>query len=879
MAAEHTSESKARRLPRLRRAGFGEGVRAARRRKLILRLLFLAPAAVLSVFALTFVCFYVSYAGIVDERLAAGYLTSRAGLYAAPRVLRRGQQFSRERLADALRRAGYVDAEASEVWSGRFAVEESAVRILPRRGAGLAASEFADVRVEFDGRGRISSLSGDGAPLESFALEPEPLTHDARVKAGQRASLAYADLPPQLVRAVLAAEDRRFFAHRGLDGVAIVRAAWSWVSGASGRNDDARRQGGSTITQQLVKNTYLTPERTLRRKFNEAVLASVLERKLSKEDILALYCNEVYLGQRGAAAVRGVEQAARVYFGKALPELSLGEAAALAGMIQSPARYAPDRHPERARGRRDVVLRAMLEEGSVTREQFEAAAREPLNVAPLGRAEGSAVAPYFVDYVNRAVEAEHEASGEHASRVYTTIDPELQRLAEQAVGRQLERLDKVFKGGRRPQAALVALDPRTGHVLAMVGGRDYAESQLNRATDARRQPGSVFKPVVYAAALEQGVSPVSMFTDAPREFRYDARQRAAYRPANYGGAYAMRDVTMRTGLVRSLNVVTVEVAMRAGLSRVADVAAHFGLPRPEAYPALALGTTEATPLQVAAAYAAFANGGTRVRPSVVARADGPDAAAFAQAPDSPQQIIKPSTAYVVTDMLSAVIAQGTARAARGMFKGTAVAGKTGTSRDGWFAGYTPNLVCVVWVGFDDNTELGLSGAESALPAWAEFVKGAVELRPELGGASFERPAGVQLIEIDPETGLLASGSCPQRERVAATAAAAPDFECYAHGDTYTLPAVSVADEQLAAADSLALAAHASGYADTQNRNAAPTQTPQRLVRVPRSLSEDSEPEPVRAPTYTYATQVETTRDGRRRLVSVPRVVRRDDWQR
>ncbi|HYP53256.1 MAG TPA: biosynthetic peptidoglycan transglycosylase, partial [Pyrinomonadaceae bacterium] len=345
MAVEITSEQQARRLARLRRAGkrLREGVSRSRRRKLVMRLLYVVPTAVVSVFALACVCYYVSYSGVVDERLASGYLTSRAGLYAAPRVLRAGQHFTRERLVESLRRAGYVEGAASDVWSGRFAVEDSAVRILPRR-AHEGASEFGEVRVEFDRRGRIQSLAGDDSPLEFFALEPEPLTHDARMKAGQHASLTYTDLPPVLVRAVLAAEDRRFFEHSGLDGFGIARAAWSWVTGAASAHNDARRQGGSTVTQQLVKNTYLTPERTLRRKFHEAVLASVIERKLSKQDILALYCNEIYLGQRGTAAVRGVEQAARVYFGKELKDLSLGEAATIAGMIQSPARYAPDRH-------------------------------------------------------------------------------------------------------------------------------------------------------------------------------------------------------------------------------------------------------------------------------------------------------------------------------------------------------------------------------------------------------------------------------------------------------------------------------------------------------------------------------------------------------
>ena len=394
----------------------------------------------------------------------------------------------------------------------------------------------------------------------------------------------------------------------------------------------------------------------------------------------------------------------------------------------------------------------------------------------MGNANNS-MAPYFVDYVNRVAESEFDASGE-SQRIYTTIDLELQQLAEDALKHQLEQLDNVYlKRGLKPQAALVALDPRTGNVLAMVGGRDYAESQLNRATDARRQPGSTFKPFVYAAALEDGKSPVQPFLDAPREFVYDHNKR--YRPANFGGGYSMRDVTMRTGLVKSLNVVTVDVAMQTGLTRIANLAERFGLPKPERYPALALGTEEVTPLQLAGAYAAFLNDGRRVRPKVVAGVDEPPGG-HTLSGTSGEQVISPTTAYMITNMLSAVIERGTAHAARGAVNGTTIAGKTGTSRDGWFVGYTPNLVCAVWIGFDDNQQLGLTGAEAALPAWIDFVKGAVEVRPDLGGNNFECPEGIKFVEIDTDTGLLSTLACPKRELIAVTERLAPNLECYFH---------------------------------------------------------------------------------------------------
>ncbi|HEX8501995.1 MAG TPA: PBP1A family penicillin-binding protein [Pyrinomonadaceae bacterium] len=841
------------------------------RARLLPRLLRLTCALLIASVAATAAAFaylYSHYSKVVDGRLASGYLTSRAGLYAAPRTLREGQRMTAAGLAEILRRAGYVEGgAASRVWNGGFRVEGDAVEIFPSEES-AGAQAFAAVRVEFDRGGQIGKLRGDGATLDSFTLAPEPLTVEAGEKTGERGALTYAEIPDVLRRAVLSVEDRRFFEHGAVDLRGIARAAFSW-----GDDSQGLKQGGSTITQQLVKNTYLTPERTLRRKFREAAVASVLESRLSKEDIFALYCNEIYLGQRGSVAVRGVRQAARVFFGKGLKDLTLAEAATLAGMIQSPARYAPDRHPEEARGRRNAVLAMMLRDGAATADEARAACDEPVRVAPLERAD--ATAPYFIDYVSRAVETRLGDSAEQPGqslRVHTTLDLDLQRAAEEAVGRQVGRLEKVFKGKRRPQAALVAIDPRSGNVLAMVGGTSYAESQLNRATDARRQPGSVFKPVVYAAALEAGLSPLTLSADAPREFTYDVRSR--YRPANYGGGYSRRDVTLRTGLVRSLNVVTVDAALRTGLTRVATLAERLGLPKPQTYPSMALGTAEATPLEVATAYTAFASGGRVARPSPVLRVDsagGPAAGAEQRGPS--EQVLKPATAYMLTDMLSAVIERGTARAARGAFKGTAVAGKTGTSRDGWFAGYTPNLVCVVWVGFDDGEELDLTGADAALPAWTEFVRRAVELRPELGGEEFTRPASITFVDVDPETGLAAAPSCPQRERVALAPAFVPDHECSIHGDPWGLLALAASSPQYAGLTPTAQveAPAVISYDAHAARTTAPAAPA--LPEAPDGLA----PTPAEV---TRATRVETGRDGRRRLTNDLRVAPKgaDDWQ-
>ena len=707
---------------------------------------------------------YNAYAKLVDDRLARGYQTSRTGIYAAPRTLRPGQKYSPQHLAEALRNAGYVESDsASEVWNGSFSQTAQAIEIRQN-----TSDDPSVVNVTFNADGRIDSVTRDGLETDAITLAPESLTQGA-TKGTARSQVSFNDIPPVLVHAITSIEDRRFFDHHGVDVFGITRAL------LRNAGDERIGQGGSTITQQLVKNTYLTPERTLRRKFAEAMLAFTIERRLSKEDIFALYCNEVFLGQRGVFAVRGVDQAARVYFGKKLKDLTLDEAATIAGMIQSPTRYSPTRQAEVARARRNTVLGTMVRDGFVTLDEAAVAAQAPLAVAEFDPARES-VAPYFIDYVNRGVTSERTTAngtslkeGAESTPLVSTLDLDLQRLASDAISHQLNRLDQIYKSrGQTPQAALVALDPKTGEVLAMIGGRDYAESQLNRATDAERQPGSVFKPFVYAAALETGMSPLRPFRDAPQEFTYAKTQK--YRPSNYGGGFSMRELPMREGLIKSLNVVTVDVAMQTGLARVANTAWQFGLPRPTPYPALALGTTEATPLQIAAAYASFANGGRKI--SARGRSTG--------AAETEEQIIAPTTAFMITDMLQGVIDRGTARAARNQFPQTAVAGKTGTSRDGWFVGYTPNLVCAIWIGFDDNKQLGLTGAEAALPAWVEFMKGAIDLRPELGSKRFDQPEGITIAEIDPETDELASTKCPMHQQVAMLMSQAPRSECFRH---------------------------------------------------------------------------------------------------
>lgn len=796
---------------------------------------------------------YKEFALLIDQQIKGGYLRSHAGLYAAPRVIEKGARLSKDQLVTALQRAGYAPNRASNIWSGTFQVNERSVRILPRQGTD--AHQWIDVT--FDDRGHIASLSTNvGSELSSYSLEPELLTVDAALKTGQQETLTYQHIPPVLVHAILAIEDRRFFEHNGVDIRGIGRAFLRWSTSGSLKY----RQGGSTITQQLVKNTYLTPAKTLQRKFNEAMIAVALEQRLSKQDIFALYCNEVYLGQRNGVGVRGVAQAARVFFGKDLKDISVAEAATIAGMIQSPARYAPDRHPEAARARRDTVIAAMANEGFLEAEASLRERAQPVSVAAFD-ARTNELAPYYVDAVNRAMERVQRGSdpeSEQGIRVETTIDPDLQTAAENALRRQLELLDKTRRGKAQVQGAMVAIDPRNGQVLAMVGGRSYEESQLNRATDAKRQPGSVFKPFVYAAAFEAGISPLSTYQDAPQTFQYD---HATYSPSNYGKAYSRHEVLLREALVRSLNVVTVGLAMRTGLTRVASTAARFGLPEPDAYPSMALGTFEATPIQMAAAYSVFANGGKLIKPTVIAKVVDNSTGEIIDNGLSPsEQVIKPGTAYLITDILADVTRRGTARRANASFKTVAIAGKTGTSRDGWFVGYTPNLVCAVWVGFDDNQQLGLTGAEGALPAWIEFMSEALAIRPSLGGATFAKPTGIVSVKIDPETGELAGPTCPMSQKINVPVQFAPRYECLKH-----MPEVESVEDDMSAVSLLE-----TDMSTTDSEPAESNETSDEMLLTPNEVEFEPD-EQVR--TTRQAGEAEVSRSGRAKVVDLPRVTR------
>ncbi|HXG92433.1 MAG TPA: PBP1A family penicillin-binding protein [Blastocatellia bacterium] len=756
--------------------------------------------------------YYYKLAREIDERLASNFFDDSIGIFTSPFKLSVGDRLSLEELTNYLRMAGYqqrdyTDSTACNDVRGSFAIQGSAVDLTPSREASITFN-LIPVRIQINGNGRIASISSlkSGAALGSTQIEGELLATVSDGDRQKRITVAFSDIPETLRNAILAVEDRRFFSHNGIDWRGILRALWTDV------NEGGIVQGGSTITQQLIKNAFLSNERTFARKLKEAAMAVILESRLSKEEIFALYSNNVYMGQSGTYAIHGFAEAAEVYFNKSLDKLTLGECAFLAGLVHAPNRYALSSDMTRAIERRNEALDAMVGMQAITQEQADAAKREPLQFKRR-EPKSDYGASYFVDYVQRFIEDRYGEQGlSSRKRFNTTMDPRLQRAAYEAVTKRVKNLDKILGqtnkrdgASSRVQAALVALDAHTGEVLAMIGGRDYNESQLNRATDAKRQPGSTFKPFVYATAISQrSYTAATLLSDTPQTFTFDGG-RAEYRPTNYHGGFSYRDVTLREALARSLNVPTVELAMRVGLGQIANLAEEAGLERPRVYPSMPLGTSEVTPLELAGAYTAFANDGTALRPIPIKSIQGAERGnALQKVAATTVRVFSPQVAYLMTNLMQSVVDAGTASRLRAMGVKGAIAGKTGTSNDGWFAGYTPNIVCVVWVGFDDNTDLRLKASDVALPIWAEFMKDALDIHPEFGGDSFPRPGGIVTAEIDPTTGLLASSECPAHQQEIFISGTEP-FAICSHYDT--------TDESLMAGldDGYSMSASTPGY--------------------------------------------------------------------
>jgi penicillin-binding protein 1B len=731
-------------------------------------------------------------------------------VYARPLTLERGVRADRDAVEDHLRRLGYRRTRGREVGIGEYYLGSRGWIIGKRPSRALGSrvpASFAVVR--FDYSGRISRMEDEeGRSLSQVSLEPELMGRLPGGATEDRIPVQLQDVPDALITAVLTVEDQRFFDHAGLD---YRRIAAAFVANLKAGEVV---QGGSTLTQQLAKNLYLSPRRSLVRKVREAMMALTLEGRHSKEEILEAYLNHVYLGQDGSVGIHGVGRAAQYFFGKDVSTLDLAESALLVALIRAPSAYSPYRNPKTALERRNLVLRLMNEAGVISEDEAASAREEPLTLRDPPDPVRSA--RYFLDYL-----ASQLPEGVTGEALVTTLDLRLQRAAEEAVRDGLRRLERDFdwlregEAGEPLQAALVAMDPRTGEILAMVGGRDYGSSQFNRAVNARRQPGSAFKPVVALAALardrrdQEGAAtsvrgpggsgreerwrrdgdgepggPAPAFTlasileDEPFQVETPV---GLWQPANYDGSFH-GTVTLRDALERSLNVPFARLGMALGPERIVETAHAMGIESSlNPYPSIALGASEVSPLELTRAFGVLAADGYRPElTSLLWRVEDGQAvpASIGSSPPSSgsssaslgnargsRQVFDAAETYLVTSALRGAVERGTGRGLRDRGYYGEVAAKSGTTndfRDGWFMGYTPSLVVGVWVGFDHGKRLELPGAGVALPIFTDFLTEAVGpsgRSGSWGSEGFPLPSGLEMVDVDPTTGLRGGWGC------------------------------------------------------------------------------------------------------------------------
>jgi len=595
------------------------------------------------------------------------------------------------------------------------------------------------VHIRF-GTDTIKSIAREdnGKPVSLLEIEPEEIMLFFGRERESRRLVSIQKVPEHFIQAVLAAEDHRFFQHWGIDPRGILRAL------ITNLRHGAIRQGGSTITQQLAKNYFLTPDRSLVRKFQEALLALVMESKYSKHDILEIYLNEIYLGQKGSVAVNGIGEAANFYFAKPVQELSLSEAAAIAGLIKAPNHYSPYIDKTACRKRRNVILKAMQLRGSISDAQFLEHTKAP--VTPAGYTIYGKQAPYFMDYLAQQLTTLYkpEELVSLGLSIYTTLDSQVQIAAENVLKKELSRLEikaatlKRKSSDKKLQGAVVVMQPKTGHILAMVGGRNYSKSQFNRITQSRRQPGSAFKPFVYVTGLDT-FTPITILSNTPRTYNIDGK---TWAPKNFD-RQAKKQVSVRTALENSDNLATVDLALKIGLQPIIETATRFGFSTPfKPYPSLALGAFEVIPLELARAYCAFAAGGMMPFPLGLKAVVDENGHVLERKHLKIERLISPSKSFLITSLLRGVVENGTGRTLGDKGIRWPVAGKTGTtnnSRDAWFIGYTPDILALVWVGFDNGDSIKATGARAALPIWAELMKA---IPHQISHKDFRLPDGI-----------------------------------------------------------------------------------------------------------------------------------------
>jgi len=740
------------------------------------------------VFIVVFSYFNFKYEHVVDERLKQPIFANTAKIFAAPREVRPGQKLSVRLIANELHEAGYSTDGASQISQlGTYSAGARSITVRPGPQS-YHSEDSATIHID---SGVVESINDNrGQPLASYELEPlliTGLSEDAN--RTKRRLISYDEIPSNLVQAVLAIEDRRFFEHGGVNYWRLMEAILRDV--ATGQ----KQQGGSTLTMQLAKNFFLTPEKRIKRKIIEIVITFQLEHRFTKKQIFEMYANEINLGQRGSFSIDGFGEASQSYFGKDVRQLDLAQCAFLAGIIQRPSYFNPFRHPERTIDRRNLVLDSMVETGAITKDQAERAKAEPLHLSE--SSVDASEAPYFVDLVHEQLlqklgERDFNREG---LRIYTSLDPDLQREATTEVENTIhvvdEQVDKLHARDKKrgiayvyPQVALVALNPHTGQVLALVGGRNYGASQLNHAV-SRRPTGSIFKPFVYATAFATAVegtvlpgqtklfSQVTMLSDEQTTYDVGGQE---YTPHNYEGVYHDQ-VTARYALQQSLNNATIGLAGMVGFDRVAALAREAGIRSARGTPSVAIGTYDATPIDMAGAYTIFANYGLHLDPWMLASVRTPTGDIISDYTPTSRQVLDPRVAYLTTNMMQNVINAGTGYEVRRRGFMAPAAGKTGTSHDAWFAGFTSNLLCIVWVGNDDYSQLNLEGAHAAAPIWAEFMKKAVELPQYSDTHEFPMPQGVEMVQIDKVSNLLSDDACPESYYAAFLDGTVPSVTC------------------------------------------------------------------------------------------------------
>ncbi|MDE1174996.1 MAG: PBP1A family penicillin-binding protein [Edaphobacter sp.] len=728
--------------------------------------------------------YYFKYEHVVDQRLHGGPIFANISqIYAAPREIRPGQKISADRIGVELRRAGYN--YNSQL--GTYEIKGENIFIKP----GPQSYHTTDGATISTPGGVVQRITAEnGASLSAYELEPLLITalseDNSRTK---RRIITYKDIPPRMVEAVTSIEDRNFFEHSGVNFLRIIKCGIEDV--ASGR----KRCGGSTITMQLARGFFLTPEKQLKRKMIEIMITFQLESRFSKQQIFEMYANQINLGHRGSYDINGLGEASQAFFGKDLKQLDTAECALLAGMIQSPSRLNPYRHPERALTRRNVVLESMVETNAITQSEATRAKAEPLRLAAPNV--DASEAPYFVDMVHdQLVQRINDQDLAHQSlRIYTSLDPELQQVASEAVEAGMKDVDELVRkryerkkeGGpiTYPQVALIAMNPHTGQILALVGGRSYAASQLNHAV-AQRPTGSIFKPFVYAAAYNtslngtnlDGNGPFTAVTRINDDLQDFGTAGKSYMPNNFVKGEYPGMVTAVDALAHSLNIATISLAQEVGYNNVASLARSAGIVNARGTPSVAIGTYNATPIDMAGAYTVFANNGVHIKPWMLASVRNSSGDIVADYSAEAKQVLDPRVAYLTQSLMEAVMNYGTGGTVRGRGFTAPAAGKTGTEHDAWFAAYTSSLLCVVWVGNDDYTDIKIQGADAAAPIWAEFMKHAIKLPQYSDVKPFSPPEGVSIARIDRATGLLSDASCTDKSMsVAFLDGTAPTSSC------------------------------------------------------------------------------------------------------